>query len=276
VSVLCLVELDAAGPTDGSLRALTFARELAGPVTGGPALIAVLFAAANRADAAQLGRYGVTEAYVIEPEALDGYAPQAWARTLQGLASLVLAGAVVAAGTDRGHEVLAHLGALTGQPMAANCLSARPAADGTIAVARQRWAGLLIEDAVLSGSPALLSVATDALPPAEVDAPAGVDPPAVHVHEPDLAPADLAVRAEISAGAGSAGRTVSPRWRSWPACSAGWSGCPGWSPARAGGRTPSRSARPVPRSPRSCTWPAGSAGRSSTWRAARAPSTSSR
>ena len=201
MSVLCLVELDAAGPTDGSLRALTFARELAGPVTGGPALIAVLFAAANRADAAQLGRYGVTEAYVIEPEALDGYAPQAWARTLQGLASLVLAGAVVAAGTDRGHEVLAHLGALTGQPMAANCLSARPAADGTIAVARQRWAGLLIEDAVLSGSPALLSVATDALPPAEVDAPAGVDPPAVHVHEPDLAPADLAVRAEISAGA---------------------------------------------------------------------------
>jgi electron transfer flavoprotein alpha subunit len=112
---------------------------------------------------------------------------------------VVLAGAVVAAGTDRGHEVLAHLGALTGQPMAANCLSAEPAADGSFAVARQRWAGLLIEDAVLDGSPALFTVAADAVPPAEVDAPAE---PAVQVHEPDLAPADLAVRAKISAGAG--------------------------------------------------------------------------
>ena len=198
MSVLCLVELDAAGPTDSSLRALTFARGLAGPAVGGPGLIAVLFGPADRVPAAQLGRFGVTEAQVIEPEAVDGYAPQAWARTLEGLASVVLAGAVVAAGTDRGHEVLAHLGALTGQPMAANCLSAAPAAGGGFTVARQRWAGLLIEDAVLEGLPALFTVATDAVPPAEVDTPAEA---AVHVHEPDLAPADLAVRAEISAGA---------------------------------------------------------------------------
>jgi len=198
MSVLCLVELDAAGPTDSSLRALTFARGLAGPAAGGTGLIAVLFGPADRVPAAQLGRFGVTEAQVIEPEAVDGYAPQAWARTLEGLASVVLAGAVVAAGTDRGHEVLAHLGALTGQPMAANCLSAEPAADGGFTVARQRWAGLLIEDAVLDGVPALFTVATDAVLPAEVDEPAE---PAVHVHEPDLAPADLAVRAEISAGA---------------------------------------------------------------------------
>ena len=99
-----------------------------------------------------LGRYGVTEAYVVEPAALDGYAPQAWARTLEGLLGVTLAAAVVAAGTDRGSEVLAHLGAITGQPMAANCIAAaarrgrRP-----LAVSRQRWAGLLIEDATLDG-----------------------------------------------------------------------------------------------------------------------------
>jgi len=64
-----------------------------------------------------------------------------------------------------GSEVLAHLGALTGQPMPANCLTASPEADGTLAVSRQRWAGLLIEDAILDGTPALLTVATDAVPP---------------------------------------------------------------------------------------------------------------
>ena len=196
-AVLCLAELDESGVTDASLRALTFARSLG---TGGdPALVAVLFGPADRVPAGLLGRYGVTEAYVVEPAALDGYAPQAWARTLEGLASVTVASTVLTAGTERGHEVLAHLGALTGQPMAANCVSAEAAADGTLTVARQRWAGLLIEDAVLDGSPALLTVATDAVPPAPAAAAAE---PEVRVHEPELAPADLAVRAEVSAAAG--------------------------------------------------------------------------
>jgi electron transfer flavoprotein alpha subunit len=174
----------------------------------------VAFGPADRVPPSVLGRYGVTEAYLVEPAALDGYLPQAWARTLAGLVSVTLAGAVVAAGTDRGNEVLAHLGALTGQPMAANCVSAvlagavlagdgpagdGPAADGALAVARQRWAGSLIEDAILDSSPALLTVATDAVPPVPADTPAE---PAIRIHEPDLAPADLRVRAEVSAGQG--------------------------------------------------------------------------
>jgi electron transfer flavoprotein alpha subunit len=110
-----------------------------------------------------------------------------------------VATAVLAAGTERGHEVLAHLGALTGQPMAANCVSAEAAAGGPLTVSRQRWAGLLIEDAVLDGSPALLTVATDAVPPVPAESAAEPD---VRVHEPDLAPADLLVKAEVSAAQG--------------------------------------------------------------------------
>ena len=195
MTILCLVEQDAAGLTDASLRALTFARTLAGP---GGRLCAVLFGPADQVPAGPLGSYGVSEAYVIEPEALDGYAPQAWARTLEGLASVTVASTVLAAGTERGHEVLAHLGALTGQPMAANCISAEatPGAGGTLTVARQRWAGLLIEDAVLDGSPALLTVATDAVQPVPAESAAE---PEVRVHEPDLAPADLLVKAAVSA-----------------------------------------------------------------------------
>ena len=61
---------------------------------------------------------------------VDGYAPQAWARVLAELLGAAASApdtprhAVVAAGTERGNEVLAHLGAITGLPMAANCVAA--------------------------------------------------------------------------------------------------------------------------------------------------------
>ena len=71
--------------------------------------------------------------------------------------------AVVAAGTERGNEVLAHLGAITGLPMAANCTQAVDNGDGEYAIVRQRWAGLLLEEAVLEAPTALLTVATDAV-----------------------------------------------------------------------------------------------------------------
>ena len=96
----------------------------------------MLFGPADQVPAAALGSYGVAEAYVIEPEALAGYAPLAWAARSGRAGSETVAGAVLAAGTDRGHEVIAHLGALTGLPMAANCVSAEAAADG-----RWQWPG---------------------------------------------------------------------------------------------------------------------------------------
>jgi len=203
MTVLCLVELDGTGAADASLRALTFARDVAGP---GGQLAVVVFgeagALAGEAPAGEtLAAYGVTDAYVMEPAQLAGYAPLAWARVLAGLAGQTGADAVLAAGTDRGSEVMAHLGALTGLPMAANCVSAArsgPGPDGAGAwqIVRQRWAGLLLEDAVLESSPALATVATDAVAPVPADAPAALT---VHAHQPELADGDLAVRATESA-----------------------------------------------------------------------------
>ncbi|HEY1001918.1 MAG TPA: hypothetical protein VGD83_19980, partial [Streptosporangiaceae bacterium] len=95
MSVLVLVELDGGEPADASLRALTLARSI-GDVS------AVVFAAAVPQDA--LVSYGVADVYLIEPSSLEGYAPQAWARTLAGLAAETGATAVLAAGTDRGNE----------------------------------------------------------------------------------------------------------------------------------------------------------------------------
>jgi electron transfer flavoprotein alpha subunit len=164
MTVYCLVELDVADVADASLRALTFARGLAdGPVSpaDGP-VTAVVFGEPPRVN---LAPYGVTD--IVAVGGIDGYAPQAWARTLAALLHGPLspgeAMAVVAAATDRGNEVLAHLGAITGAPMAANCVAVSPAVDGSRALVRQRWAGLLLEEARLDGPVILLTVATDAV-----------------------------------------------------------------------------------------------------------------
>ena len=208
MSVLCLVEFDGAGPADASLRALTLGRSL-----GDPSLGAVVFADSDSVPASALADYGVTDVYVIEPGTLEGYAPQAWARVLAGLATETGATAVLAAGTDRGNEVLAHLGAITGLPMAANCTLVTPDGGQTHRLVRHRWAGLLLEEAVMEAPIALFTVATDAVSAVPAALPSGGTPPgppvpaaiAVHVHKPELAEADLVVRAvESPAGAGGA------------------------------------------------------------------------
>lgn len=194
MTVLCLVEGDADGAADASLRALAFAAGL-----GARPAAAVLFGPADQVPHGALAARGAASAYLIEPGDLDGYAPQAWARALAGLAGQAGAAAVVAAATDRGNEVMAYLGALTSLPMAANCVRAEPAADGSYRVTRHRWAGLLLEEASLEGSPALMTVATEAVPAA--DAAAAAEPALpVHSYAPGLAEDDLRVRATETAG----------------------------------------------------------------------------
>ena len=197
MTALVLVELDGGVPADGSLRALTLGRTL-----GDPSLGAVVFADSANVPASALGDYGVTDVYVIEPSALEGYAPQAWGRVLAGLAAETGATAVLAAGTDRGNEVMAHLGAITGLPMAANCTLVTPDGGRTHRIVRHRWAGLLLEEAVMEAPMALFTVATDSVAGVSAETPAIVQ---VHVHKPELAEADLVVRAvESPAGAGGA------------------------------------------------------------------------
>jgi electron transfer flavoprotein alpha subunit len=208
VTVLCLTELEPDGGTvtDASLRALAFSRSLAGPA-GEDVTAAVLDApdAALASEArAALAAAGVRTAHVADLGEAAGYAPLAWARALAelattGLATTGPASAVVAAGTDHGQEVLAHLGAITGLPMAANCLTAARGDGGQWQLTRQRWAGSLTEEAVLDGDPALLTVATDAVAPAPAETPAEL---AVAPFRPSLADGDLTVRATVSAERG--------------------------------------------------------------------------
>ncbi|MFL5861424.1 MAG: electron transfer flavoprotein subunit alpha/FixB family protein [Solirubrobacteraceae bacterium] len=100
----------------------------------------------------------------VQPVSFDAgqaYAPAAWAQTLVELAQQRSAGAVVAPGSDRGNEVLAHVAAKLDQPMSANCLSIAPGEPAT--VVRMRWGGSLLDEARVHGSPLLLTTAPHAM-----------------------------------------------------------------------------------------------------------------
>jgi electron transfer flavoprotein alpha subunit len=86
--------------------------------------------------------------------------------------------------------------------MAANCTLVMPDGGQTHRLVRHRWAGLLLEDAVMEAPVALFTVATDSVANVSAETSAPIQ---VHVHKPELAEADLVVRAvESSAGAGGA------------------------------------------------------------------------
>jgi electron transfer flavoprotein alpha subunit len=99
----------------------------------------------------------------VSAVAIDGgaYAPAAWAQTLVELIGQRSPSAVIAPGTDRGNELLAHVAAKLDQPMAANCVSVTPGTPAT--VIRIRWGGSLLEEARVHGEPLLLTAAAHAV-----------------------------------------------------------------------------------------------------------------
>ena len=152
MTTLTLVETENGKISEASLEALTLARRLGAP------LEAVVFGDTPHAG---LGAYGVATVHVVAHEQLTTYAPQAWAASLAQLGEQSHSQAIVAAGSERGHEVLAHLAARLGLPMAANCTDVLPGEP--FVVTRLRWGGSLLEEAALDGPVKLLTVAPHAL-----------------------------------------------------------------------------------------------------------------
>jgi electron transfer flavoprotein alpha subunit len=141
MAVLALVEPG----EELSLQALSLARDLGGP----------LHALAFSESVTELGAYGVETVHVVEDERLSAYAPAVWAACLEQLIDQIGTTAVVAAGTNRGNEVLGHLAARRDLPFAANCIAV--GSDGT--VTRVRWGGSLLEEARIDSDLQILSVA---------------------------------------------------------------------------------------------------------------------
>ena len=115
---------------------------------------------------------------------LAAYAPGAWASALEQVIEKVAPDIVIAPGTSRGNEVLAHVAARRDLPFAANCT----AVEGDV-VTRVRWGGSLLEEARVHSPLPLLSVAPHALAAAE-----GEGTPEIESFTPSVSDSDLAVQ----------------------------------------------------------------------------------
>jgi electron transfer flavoprotein alpha subunit len=185
--VLAIVDATDGEVDDETRQALTLARDVAAGAAEPLGAAAVGDAVTDLVDT--LGEYGVETVHAVEHEALDAYAPAAWAESVSQCIDAFEPDAVVAPGGDRGPEVLAHVAARRELPMAAECVEVAVEADGTYDLTRQRWGGTLLEHARLDAPTKLLTVA-----PNEVSAEKAAGEATVHAFEPDLDDDDLAVQ----------------------------------------------------------------------------------
>mgnify|MGYP000905577881 CR=1 FL=1 len=184
--IVILIETEADGTaTEVSLETITFARSLSA-AGGGVPMDCVVVGEPTAELVGQLGSYGVRELHVASGEAFSAYSGAAWAAAVQAVQQLKGAVVVTAAGTSRGNEVLAHVGARMGVAMAANVVSFGGLAP--FVVTRQVVGGAALEEMQLDDRPAVFSVAGHAVEPVPAEAATTVSvlPINVAVSEADL------------------------------------------------------------------------------------------
>ncbi len=150
-------------------------------------------------DAAAVGALGVATVHVPDDPRLDAYAPAAYGQAIATLAAALDPTAIIAPGSDRGNEVLAHVAAQLDQPLSANTTAMTIGSPAS--VTRVRWGGSLLEEAQLDGAPLLATVAPHAV--AAVAANGGQA--SVQSFDPGVSDADLVVRVSERVGASTGG-----------------------------------------------------------------------
>ncbi len=152
--ILVLAEHDRGSLVDATLEALTFARSI------DDAEISVLVCGDHDfADA--LGAYGASAVHVAEHELLEqDFGPDAWGQTLAAWITEHDPDIVLACGTSKGNEVLAHAAARLDAPFVANIVELD---DGAEKMTRVQWGGSLLERASLDAATKIVSIAHHAV-----------------------------------------------------------------------------------------------------------------
>jgi electron transfer flavoprotein alpha subunit len=191
---LVYVEHQDGRPDELSLQAIALAREISGDgaldalLAGAGAAEAAAALGAHGVGRAHVAAHGVGRAHVADHDVFATHAPVALGRCIAELIERLSPAAVLAAGSERGNEVLAHAAAITDLPLAANCIAAQ--AGDPLTVTRIRWGGSLLEEALLHGSVKLLTVAPHTVAAVQT----GTADASVEPFTPALSEADLAVR----------------------------------------------------------------------------------
>ena len=190
--IAVLVETDDQGATLVSRETLTFARDVAERSGGAPVHAVMVGALAGDAESLlmpQLAELGVSVLHRAEDERLSAYAAAAWAAAVVDVVKAESAGMLLAAGTPRGNEVLAHVVSRLQVAMAANVVELT-GLDPCV-VTRQVLGGAALEEMRLDDQIAVLSVAGHACDPV----PASVaTTPEVRTYAPSVSDADLVAR----------------------------------------------------------------------------------
>ncbi|GAB3273278.1 electron transfer flavoprotein subunit alpha/FixB family protein [Arthrobacter pigmenti] len=181
--ILVVVETGADGATITSLETLTFAR-LLGAQLGTQNVAALVPGTVDDATTVreQLAAQGVETIHHAGGQRMERYCAAAWAAAIESVAPDY----VLAAGTPRGSEVLAHVAARAGSSMAANVVDI--VSTNPLTVSRQVMGGAVYEEMRLEGRPTVITVAGHAVEPADADR---TSDPAWQDFEPELGEADL-------------------------------------------------------------------------------------
>jgi electron transfer flavoprotein alpha subunit len=192
--ILVFVETGATGATEVSLECATFARALADR-TDGPVHAVVVGGERPDVLVGELGRYGVAAVHHVTGDAFSAYGGGAWATAVGTVREAIDADYVLAPGTPRGMEVLAHLGARLDVPMAANVVAVTDSGaneTGPLVVTRQVLGGAVLEEMNMSERPVLLTVAGHAVEARHAADPA--PPAALRELTAEVADIDLVAR----------------------------------------------------------------------------------
>ncbi len=176
--ILGIIEHDRGQLNPQTLEMLTLAREVAAMDGAGITAVLIGDPAAPLAD--NLAAYGVSRAVVVRHAGLADYAPEAWAEAMVQVANRSTPKAIIATGTDRGNELMAHVAARLNLAMAANVNQVT--VGESYELMRVRWGGSLFEAARLHGAIKLLTVAPLTLPVSE----APVENVAIETFTPEL------------------------------------------------------------------------------------------
>jgi electron transfer flavoprotein alpha subunit len=194
VSTLVIVEHDRGTLSSASLEALAAARTL------GDEVHAVTVGANADGLADVLAAHGAVVVHQVHHDLLGDYGPEAWGDSVAQLIATTAPAAVVACGTDRGNEVMAHIAAINDLPMVANCTEITAGAPGAMwDIVRVRWGGSLLEQCTLDATTKLVTFAHHAVEASE--APVASSTQAfTPTLDPSLARSVVSERVERAAG----------------------------------------------------------------------------
>lgn len=152
--ILAFIEHDRGTLQKASLEILTLGRQLVEQAN--TSLEVVLIGENSRLIVEELKAYGIAKVHLVIHERLTDFVPEAWAQSLVQLLDIVKPEALIALGSDLGHEVMAHVAARMDLPLAANCTEVQQG--GSYQVTRVRWGGSLFEEAILTAETKLLTI----------------------------------------------------------------------------------------------------------------------